>query len=288
VTWRRGIEIKNAAELDLMARAGRINAEALLAAVAVVRPGVSTAEIDAAAAEVLRKHGATPAFLGYPGPTPYPAVTTVSVNEELVHGIPGKRRLREGDIVSIDCGAVVEGFVGDSAVTVPVGDVPADAWRLMQATLAGLWAGVAMMQPGKRTGDISAAIQAAVEGRGFSVTRDYTGHGVGRSMHEDPQVPNYGAAGKGAVLRAGMTVALEPMVLAGGPETRVLEDGWTVVSRDGRRTAHFEHSVAVTADGPRVLTSVGDPHLDGPHADWYNDYFAGIPTPAEAQGVLAP
>lgn len=286
MTWRRGIEIKNAAELELMRQAGRINAEALLAAVAVIRPGVTTGEIDQAAAEVLRRHGATPAFLGYPGPTPYPAVTTVSVNEELVHGIPGKRRLREGDIVSIDCGAIVDGFVGDSAVTVPVGEIPEEAWRLMQATLAGLWAGVGMMVAGRRTGDVSAAIQQAVEGRGFSVTRDYTGHGVGRAMHEDPQVPNYGVAGKGPLLRPGMTIALEPMVLAGRPETRVLDDGWTVVSRDGRPTAHFEHSVAVTADGPRILSALENPRLDGPHADWYNYFFAGLPRPAEEEGVL--
>lgn len=287
MTWRRGIEIKNAAELDLMRQAGRINAEALLAAVAVIAPGVTTAEIDAAAAEVLRRRGATPAFLGYPGPTPYPAVTTVSVNEELVHGIPGKRRVRDGDIVSIDCGAIVEGFVGDSAVTVAVGEVADDSWRLLGATLAGLWAGVSAMTDGRRTGDVSAAIQQAVEGRGFSVTRDYTGHGVGRAMHEDPQVPNYGVAGKGPVLRPGMTIALEPMVLAGRPETRVLEDGWTVVARDGRRTAHFEHTVAVTDDGPLVLTAVANPDLDGPHADWYNCFFAGLLRSAEGQGVLA-
>jgi methionyl aminopeptidase len=287
MTWRRGIEIKSAAELELMRRAGRVNAEALLAAVAVVQPGVTTAEIDQAAAEVLRRHGATPAFLGYPGPTPYPAVTTVSVNQELVHGIPGRRRLREGDIVSIDCGAIVDGFVGDSAVTVAVGQVPDEAWRLLQATLAGLWAGVAAMVAGRRTGDVSAAIQETVEGQGFSVTRDYTGHGVGRTMHEDPQVPNYGVPGKGPVLRPGMTIALEPMVLAGRPETRVLDDGWTVVSRDGRRTAHFEHTVAVTGDGPRVLTAFEDPHLDGPHADWYNHFFAGLPRLAEEEGVLS-
>jgi methionyl aminopeptidase len=269
-----------------MRRAGRVNAEALLAAVKVVRPGVTTAEIDQAAADVLRLHGATPAFLGYPGPTPYPAVTTVSVNEELVHGIPGDRRLKTGDIVSIDCGAIVEGFVGDAAVTVPVGDVAPDTWRLLEATLAGLWAGVAVMRAGRRTGDVSAAIQRTVEGKGFSVTRDYTGHGVGRAMHEDPQVPNYGVAGKGVLLRPGMTIALEPMVLAGEPATRVLDDGWTVVSRDGGRTAHFEHTVAVTAEGPQVLTSLEDPHLDGPWASWYNSFFAGVPSPAETQGAL--
>jgi methionyl aminopeptidase len=286
MTWRRGIEIKNAAELERMRQAGRVNAEALLAAAAVVRPGVTTSEIDQAAAEVLRRHGATPAFLGYPGPTPYPAVTTVSVNEELVHGIPGRRRLKQGDIVSIDCGAIIEGFVGDSAVTVPVGEIAPEVWRLLEATLAGLWAGVGAMQAGRRTGDVSAAIQQSVEGRGFNVTKDYTGHGVGRAMHEDPQVPNYGVAGKGLLLRPGMTIALEPMVLAGGSETRVLDDGWTVVSRDGRRTAHFEHSVAVTAGGPVILTALEDPHLDGPRASWYNNFFAGRPSLAEAQGVL--
>jgi len=287
MTWRRGIEIKDRAELERMRRAGRINAEALRAAMAVVRPGVTTADVDRAAAEVLRKYGAWPAFLGYPGPTPYPAVTTVSVNEELVHGIPGPRRLRQGDIISIDCGTIYEGFVGDSAITVPVGEVSDEAWRLIEATLAGLWAGVRAMQPGKRTGDVSAAIQAEVEARGFQVTRDYTGHGVGRSMHEDPQVPNYGVPGKGPVLRPGMTIALEPMVLAGTPETRLLEDGWTVVSRDGRPTAHFEHTVAVTADGPWVLTALDEPDLDGPRSAWYNDFFAGLPRLAVAQGASA-
>lgn len=287
MTWRRGIEIKDRAELERMRQAGRINAEALRAAMAVVRPGVTTADVDRAAAEVLRKYDARPAFLGYPGPTPYPAVTTVSVNEELVHGIPGPRRLREGDIVSIDCGTIYEGFVGDSAITVPVGEVSDEAWRLIEATLAGLWAGVRAMQPGKRTGDVSAAIQAEVEARGFQVTRDYTGHGVGRSMHEDPQVPNYGVPGKGSVLRPGLTIALEPMVLAGSPETRVLDDGWTVVSRDGRPTAHFEHTVAVTADGPWVLTALDEPDLDGPRSAWYNDFFAGLPRLAVAQGASA-
>jgi len=266
MTWRRGIEIKSAAELELMRQAGRVNAEALLAAVAVVQPGVTTAEIDQAAADVLRRHGATPAFLGYPGPTPYPAVTTVSVNEELVHGIPGKRRLREGDIVSIDCGAIVEGFVGDAAVTVGVGQVPDEVWRLLQATLAGLWAGVAEMVVGRRTGDVSAAIQQAVEGRGFSVTRDYTGHGVGRAMHEDPAVPNYARAGEGKRIKTGLVIAVEPMVNAGTHEVEVLEDKWTAVTKDRRLSAHFEHSIAITDEGPWVLSRAsstpGDPGRD--------------------------
>ncbi len=285
MTWRRGIEIKNAAELERMRTAGRITAEALAAAVALVRPGVETAELERAAAEVLRRYGATPAFLNYPGPTPYPAVTTVSVNEELVHGIPGKRRLKDGDLVSIDCGAIVDGFVGDAALTVAVGELSVTARHLIEATRAGLQAGIAAMQSGRRTGDVSAAIQSTVEGEGFHVTRDYTGHGVGRAMHEDPQVPNYGVAGRGPVLRPGMTIALEPMVLAGGPETRVLDDGWTVVSRDGGLTAHFEHTVAVTDDGPVVLTRLEDPALDGPGSDWYNEYFAGLTSPAESLGA---
>lgn len=287
MTWHRGVEIKSDRELERMARAGRINALALAAAVDVVRPGATTAEIDGAAAEVLRRHGAEPAFLGYPGPYPYPAVTTVSINDELVHGIPGPRRLVEGDIVSIDCGAVVDGFVGDSAVTVGVGRVSPEAQRLMEVTLGALLTGIAEMRVGKRTGDVSAAIQSYVEGHGFSVTREYTGHGVGRNMHEDPQVPNYGLAGKGLALRAGMTVALEPMVLAGGPETRVLDDGWTVASRDGRLTAHFEHTVAVTPEGPRLLTVLEDPLPAGRPA-WYNEYFAGRRVRPDRQGANAP
>ena len=240
-----------------MREAGRVTALALQAAREVVRPGVTTAEIDAAADEVLRKHGAEPAFLGY-GEPPFPAVTTVSVNEELVHGIPGTRCLREGDIVSVDCGAIVEGFVGDAAITVGVGRVSEEARRLIETTEKALWAGIREMRAGRRTGDVSAAIQRTVEDAGFNVVREYTGHGVGRQMHEDPQVPNYGTGGKGMLLRPGMTIALEPMVLAGGADTRVLEDLWTVVSADGRLTAHFEHSVAVSSDGPVVLTILGE------------------------------
>jgi methionyl aminopeptidase len=274
MTWHRGVEIKSEGELERMRRAGRINALALAAAVDVVRPGVTTAEIDAAAAAVLRKHGAEPAFLGYPGAYPYPAVTTVSVNDELVHGIPGPRALVEGEIVSIDCGAIVDGFVGDSALTVGVGRISPEAQRLIDVTLGALVAGMAEMRAGNRTGDVSAAIQSYVEGHGLSVTREYTGHGVGRNMHEDPQVPNYGTAGKGMALRPGMTIALEPMVLAGRPETQVLGDGWTVASMDGQLTAHFEHTVAVTASGPVVLTALEQPLLEGRPA-WYTGYFAG-------------
>jgi len=238
--------------------AGRINAEALAAACAIARPGVTTADLNAAAEEVLKKYGVYSPFKNYPGPYPYPASTTVSVNDELVHGIPGKRKLREGDIVSIDCGTVYEGFVADSAVTIAIGEVSAEVQRLLEVTEGALYAGIAKLIPGNRVGDVSAAIQHYVESRGFYVTREYTGHGVGRQMHEGPQVPNYGIPGRGMVLRPGMTIALEPMVLMGSPYTRVLEDQWTVASQNGLPTAHFEHTVAVTENGPLILTLLAD------------------------------
>lgn len=273
MSWHRGVVLKSDRELESMQRAGQVNALALAAAVAAVAPGVTTAEIDAAAGAVLKAHGAKAAFIGVPGAFPYPAVTTVSVNEELVHAIPGERKLRQGDIVSIDCGSIIDGFVGDSAITVPVGAVSAEAEELMRVTERALFLGIEQMRVGNRTGDVSAAIQRQVEMHGFSVVREYTGHGVGRSMHEDPQVPNYGTPGRGIPLQAGMTIALEPMVLAGRPETRVLADGWAVSSADGRLTAHFEHTVAVTASGPRILTQ-----LDAaPEGIGYNRYFANQP-----------
>lgn len=247
-----------------MREAGRINAEALAAARALVSPGVTTADLNAAAEEVLRKYGCYSPFKGYPGPYPYPASTNVSVNHEMVHGIPGKRKLREGDIVSVDCGTVYEGYVGDAAFTSAVGEVSDEANRLMAAAEGALFAGIAQMVPGNRLGDVSAAIQNYAESRGFHVTREYTGHGVGRAMHEGPQVPNYGTPGRGLVLRAGMTIALEPMLLVGTPHTRVLPDQWTVSSADGSLTAHFEHTVAVTENGPLILTTQGDGSiLDG-------------------------
>jgi methionyl aminopeptidase len=284
MNWSRGVILKSKRELAIMRRAGRINALALLAAAQAVRPGAITAELNEAAAAVLREHDAESAFLGYPGPYPYPAATTVCINQELVHGIPGERRLKEGDVVSIDCGATVEGFVGDSALTVGVGEISAEAERLIQVTAEALRVGIESMRLGNRTGDVSAAIQKWVERGGFNVVREYTGHGVGRAMHEDPQVPNYGRAGKGMPLRVGMTIALEPMVLAGSPETQVMEDQWTVSSLDGRLTAHFEHTVAVTADGPLVLTAL-DPVLDAGLGDRYNGYFAGFPHPVKDQGA---
>ncbi|HIE57950.1 MAG TPA: type I methionyl aminopeptidase [Anaerolineales bacterium] len=252
--WNRGVTLKTAEEIAIMRDAGRINALALDAARKLIRPGVTTAELDAAAEEVIRSHGAVPAFLGYPGPYPYPATLTVSINEELVHGIPGERKLLEGDIVSIDCGSIYKGFVADSAFSAGVGEIAPKAQKLLEVTEKALYEGIRQMRPGKRVGDISAAIQKYVEKHGFNVPREYTGHGVGREMHEAPQVPNYGPAGRGMALRPGMTLAIEPMVLMGSYHTRVLSDQWTVVSADGKLTAHFEHSIAVTDGEPYILT----------------------------------
>jgi methionyl aminopeptidase len=263
MSWERHITIKSPKEIEIMRIAGRINAEALQAACDIARPGVTTADLNAAAEDVLKKYGVYSPFKNYPGPYPYPASTTVSVNDELVHGIPGNRKLKEGDIVSIDCGTVYEGFVADSAVTIAVGEVSPEVAQLLEVTEQALYAGIAKMLPGNRVGDVSAAIQHYVESRGFYVTREYTGHGVGRQMHEGPQVPNYGVPGRGIVLRPGMTIALEPMVLIGSPYTRVLEDQWTVASQNGLPTAHFEHTVAVTEHGPLILTLLEDGSTPG-------------------------
>jgi len=254
MSWDRNIVIKSDKELVLMREAGRVNALALKTVRQMIHPGVATIDLDAAAEEVIRKHGGIPVFKGYPGAYPFPATLCVSVNEELVHGFPSKRKLREGDIVSVDCGTLLEGFVGDSAFSVGIGEISAKAQRLLQVTEQTLYEGIAQMRPGNHTGDVSSAIQSYAEGHGFYVTREYTGHGVGRAMHEGPQVPNYGTPGRGVLLRPGMTIALEPMLLVGTPHTRVLQDQWTVVSADDSLTAHFEHSVAVTAGEPLILT----------------------------------
>lgn len=254
MSWERSITLKTAHDLDIMRAAGRINAEALAAAKSAARQGVTTADLDAAAAEVLRKHGARPAFLGVPGAYPYPATTTVSVNDEMVHGIPGKRKLVEGDIVSIDCGTILEGYVADSAITCAIGEISEQARRLMEVTEKSLYIGIEQCHPGNRTGDIGHAIQSYVEGEGYYLTREYTGHGVGRSMWEGPSVPNYGRPGRGVPLRAGMTIAIEPMVLIGTERTVVLEDQWCVASADSSLTCHFEHTLAITENGPVILT----------------------------------
>lgn len=254
MSWERQINVKNPAEIKIMREAGRINATVLAAVRERLQPGVTTADLNAAAEEVLKSYGCVSPFMNY-GRPPFPASITVCINDEMVHGIPHpKRKLKEGDIVSIDCGTIYDGFVADSAFTAGVGEISPQATKLLEVTEGALFAGIEYMHKGNRTGDISAAIQNYVEGHGLHVTREYTGHGVGRKMHEGPQVPNIGSAGSGLLLRPGLTIALEPMVLIGTRETRVLPDKWTVVSADGSLTAHFEHTIAVTAGDPLILT----------------------------------
>jgi len=235
-----------------MRRAGQVVREVLELVRSRVRPGATTYDLEKAAQERLNQLGVKAAFKGYHG---FPCVLCTSVNSEVVHGIPSpKRVLKEGDIVSVDFGVVVDGYYGDAAITVPVGKVDANAERLLKVTEASLNAGIAAVRPGATLGDVGAAVQGVVEGEGFSVVRDFVGHGIGAQMHEEPQVPNFGQAGRGMKLKAGMVIAIEPMVNAGKPDVTVLPDGWTAVSADGSMSAHFEHTVAVTADGARILT----------------------------------
>jgi methionyl aminopeptidase len=250
------ITLKSAAEINKMRRAARIVAEVLEGMREWVVPGVTTAELDELAEALIRRRNAIPSFKGYPpgSARPFPANVCASINAELVHGIPGPRVLHEGDIISIDVGTILDGYHGDAAITLPVGQISPEAQRLLDVTEGALYAGIAAARVGSRSGDISAAIQSYVEDRGYNVVREYTGHGIGRQMHEDPQVPNYGSPGKGVRLRKGMTVALEPMVLAGDSCVRVLDDHWTVVSCDGELTAHFEHTIAIT-DGDALILS---------------------------------
>jgi methionyl aminopeptidase len=238
-----------------MRAAGALVAEILELLRSAVKPGVTTAELDALAASELKRHGATSNFKGNHGGLYFPGVICASVNEEVVHGIPGPRALKEGDIISIDFGAVLDGWNGDSATTVPVGKVPAEAERLLQVTQDALQQGVAQARAGNRVQDIGRAVQQYVEAQGFSVVRQYVGHGIGREMHEDPQVPNYvDEHQRNPVLRPGMVLAIEPMVNAGRAATRVLADKWTVVTADGKLSAHFEHTVAITDGEPDILT----------------------------------
>ena len=255
------IIIKTDEEIALLREAGRINALALEALRSAVKPGVSTAELDAIAEDVLRSHGAEPAFLGYPNPDPrhsdrpYPATITASINDELVHGIPSRRTLlHEGDIVSLDCGCVYRGFVGDAAFSIGVGSVSQEASKLLRVTEEALFKAIDVSRIGFRLGDVSAAIQQHAESHGYNVVREYTGHGVGRSMHEDPQIPNWGGAGTGPRLRQGMTYALEPMIMVGSPRVYVKSDRWTVATKDGGLCAHFEHAVAITDGATEILT----------------------------------
>lgn len=246
---------KSPEEIDRMRRAGRVVARAIERTVAAVRPGVTTARLDAVADEAIRGAGAVPSFKGYRG---FPASVCTSLNEEVVHGIPGDRVLREGDLLSLDVGAIWEGYHGDSAVSLFVGEPPtAEAEKLVRVTEEALEAGIAQIRPGGRLSDISHAVQQVVEGAGFSVVREYVGHGIGRDLHEDPQIPNYGPPGRGPELRPGLVVAVEPMVNLGGWQTQLLADGWTVVTLDGSLSAHFEHTIAVTEEGPEVLTARG-------------------------------
>ena len=234
-----------------MRRAGRVVAEMHEATRAAARPGVTTAELDRVARQVLDRRGARSNFLHYHG---FPAVICASPNDMIVHGIPGGYRLEEGDILSIDCGAIVEGYHGDAAFTMAIGEVSAEARKLIEVTEASLWAGIAEMEAGHRLNDIGRAVAEVGEKAGFSVVREYTGHGIGTAMHEDPNVPNYYPGTPGPVLKPGMVLAIEPMLNIGGPETCLLDDGWSVVTADGSLSAHFEHTIAVTDAGPEVLT----------------------------------
>jgi methionyl aminopeptidase len=242
---------RSADQLAKMRAAGRVVAEMHATIREALRPGITTADLDAIGRDVLERRGATSNFLGYHG---YPAVICASPNEVIVHGIPGSRVLDEGDIVSIDCGAVVDGWHGDAAFTAPIGEVAPEAARLIDVTRDALYAGIAQMRPGNRMGDVGAAVQGTAEAAGFSVVREYVGHGIGTAMHEKPEVPNLGVRGKGTKLKAGMTLALEPMVNVGEPDTFLTEDGWTVVTADGSWSAHWEHTVLVTDGEPEILT----------------------------------
>ena len=248
------ITLKSPSELARMRRAGRIVAEVLIALQQSIKPGVNTAELDELAYQIITRHKAIPSFKGYRG---FPASLCVSINEEVVHGIPNKKRyVKEGDIVSFDVGAIYQGYHGDAAVTVGVGEITEAAKELLAVTAGALAAGIAQSRAGNHIGDISWAIQNYAESRGYSVVREYTGHGIGLQMHEDPQIPNYGQPKRGFLLKPGMTFALEPMVNQGDWHTRVLADNWTVVTKDGKLSAHFEHTIAITNGEPEILTQL--------------------------------
>jgi methionyl aminopeptidase len=247
------ITCKRGRELDAMRVSGRLAGEVLRQVAAAVVPGISTRDLDALARQLIDEKRATPSFLGYRG---FPAALCVSVNEEVIHGIPGARRILPGDVVSIDVGVFYQGFHGDTATTVLVGVSDPDILRLVDATRRARDAGIAAVRPGAKLGDVSHAVEQMVRQTGCSVVRDFVGHGIGRQLHEDPQIPNYGSPGRGPVLKVGMTLCIEPMVNLGRPDVSVLRDGWTVVTQDGRPSAHFEHTVAVGEDGAEILTAV--------------------------------
>ena len=246
------VELKSEREIGFMREAGVIVADTLKLLSSAVRPGISTAELDKIAHAELLRRGAKPAFLGYHG---FPASLCVSINSEVVHGIPStKRKLAEGDIVSLDFGCVVSGFYGDAAVTVPVGKISKAAEKLIQVTRESLMMGIDAIRADGRLGDVSNAVQRHCEANGYSVVRDFVGHGIGRALHEDPPVPNFGKVGTGLRLQPGLVIAVEPMVNAGGAEVETLDDGWTAVTKDGSLSAHFEHTIALTSTGPEILT----------------------------------
>ncbi|MBI4298377.1 MAG: type I methionyl aminopeptidase [Chloroflexi bacterium] len=246
-----GVTIKSSHELELMREAGRVVATTLQTLAESARAGMKTKELDIIASNQIKRLGAKPSFKGYRG---FPATICVSVNNEIVHGIPGDRVLRDGDIVSLDAGAIVGGFQADSALTIGIGKLSAQCQELISTTKQALETGIAAARVGARVGDLSSAIQDFVERRGYSVVREYVGHGIGRELHEDPQIPNYGLPNRGPLLRRGMTIAIEPMVNIGGWRTRCLEDNWTVVTADGSLSAHFEDTIAITDDGAEILT----------------------------------
>lgn len=246
------IVLKTGRELSIMREACKISARALNLIGEAIEPGVTTAELDRIAEKFIRSCGATPNFKGYNG---YPATACISINNEVIHGIPtAKRKIQNGDIVSVDLGALFEGYHGDNAATFACGDVSEEAKRLMDTTRESLYEGIKMARAGGRIGDISSAIQSYVEARGYSVVRDFVGHGVGTSLHEAPEVPNFGTAGRGVRLMPGMTLAIEPMINIGKPQVKIMPDGWTVLTQDGSLSAHFEHTIAITADGPQIMT----------------------------------
>jgi methionyl aminopeptidase len=246
------IVIKTAKEVEKMRRAGGIVREVLHAVRAMVKPGATTLDLENVAAKLIEDAGAKPAFKGYHG---FPCVLCTSLNDQVVHGIPSEKTvLREGDILSVDCGAVIDGYYGDSAITIPVGKVAAGTQHLLDITQGSLERAIKTVRPGATLGDVGAAVQEMVEAEGFSVVKEFVGHGIGTHMHEDPQIPNFGQRGRGVRLREGMVLAIEPMVNAGGDAVRVLKDGWTAVTEDGSLSAHFEHTVAVTKDGAAILT----------------------------------
>jgi methionyl aminopeptidase len=248
------VELKNAQEIGWMREAGRIVAETLAVLSEASQPGVSTGELDRIAESEIRKRKGKPAFIGYRG---FPATLCASINDEVVHGIPSpKRILKNGDLLSLDLGAIVRGYYGDAAVTVPIGTITAKARKLMDTTRLSLEKAIEAVRPGARLGDVSAAVQSCVEAEGFGVVREFVGHGIGRSLHEEPAVPNYGKAGTGRRLAPGLVIAIEPMITMGSFEVKVLSDGWTAVTADGSLAAHFEHTIAVTEDGSEVLTKL--------------------------------